>query len=871
VSAPHPPRPPGRPEAPPYVPQVAAAPPPPREPRRLVDRLRQRPPRWLLVALLVALLLAIVGWSRCGIAGCPDVSRLGAYQPGGAPVLVDRYGKEIGELKLAEQVVVSLADLPPFVAEAFLAVEDKRFREHSGVDWRRVGGALFSNLKAGGIREGSSTLTMQLARNLFSERIPAAQKTMRRKLLEVRVARSIEKAYSKDEILELYLNHIYFGGGTRGIEAASQYYFRHSAKSLTLREAALLAALPKAPTHYDPRRNPEGARERRDLVLDLMAEQGRLDQDEADEAKETTLGVSKRPRRAEREEPFAGWFVEQVRRQVEEEFGDSLYRDRVRIVTTLDRRAQEAAERELGAQLRRIESGAWGRFRGPRYSPSAEGDEEGTSYLQGAVVLVEAESGDVLAWVGGRDFEDSRFDRAEQARRQIGSAFKPFVFAAAIASGLPSTQQVSDQPMTVTMVGGEEWRPRNFGDSYLPSVTLRQALVESRNVATIRVAQSVGSDRVADIAELAGLPGAPDVPSAALGVTAASPAQLTAAYTPFANLGDRVAPRFLLRVESEDRGTIWEADEPRREEVLDPAVAYVVGDFLRDAVRRGTATAANFGMRVPTGGKTGTTNEQQDVWFVGFTPDVVGSIWIGFDQPRSIVNDASGGRLAAPVWGRIMRRVYQHRDRPAAWPVPAGVSTAQVDATTGAVLAEGCQSPAGQTYREVFLDGTVPAASCPGGDPSLWNRLQWWWSDQPAAEAPLEATPTPAPTPELQMLPPDMSGEVQIPYTFGTEPGIEPTPGEEILVEPAAPAGPPAPTGTPIARPPAPEAPAPTAPPAATAPPRPVRPPATLAPVPVEPPPVAEPTAPPPAETPPPPPPAGPAPTASPPEVASAA
>jgi penicillin-binding protein 1A len=805
----------------------------------------RRNARWLLALLFVAMGLLALGWFRCGISGCPDVGRLGAYQPGGAPILVDRYGEEFGDLALAEQVVVALEDLPPFVGEAFLAVEDQRFRDHGGVDFRRVFGALLANVKAGGIREGSSTLTMQLARNLFSERIPAAQKTMARKLLEIRVAFSIERAYSKDEILELYLNHIYFGGGTRGIEAASQYYFRHSAESLTLREAALLAALPKAPTHYDPRRHPDKARERRDLVLDLMVEQGRIEEADAAEAREASLGVARRPRRSQREEPFAGWFVEQVRRELEEELGDSVYSDRVRIVTTLDQRAQKATERELAAQLRRIESGAWGRFRAPRYSAAAGGDEEGTDYLQGAVVLMEAQTGDVLAWVGGRDYGDSKFDRAEQARRQVGSAFKPFVFAAAIASGVPSTQQVSDQPMVVQLSGGDEWKPRNFGDSYLPSVTLRRALAESRNVATIRIAQSVGPGQVGDIARRAGLPSVPDVPSAALGVAAASPVQLTAAFTPFATLGQRVSPRFIQRVESEDGEVIWEADETEREEVLDPAVAYVVTDFLRDAVRRGTGTAANFGMRVPTAGKTGTTNEQQDVWFVGFTPDVVGSVWIGFDQPRSIVHNASGGRLAAPVWGRIMRSVYGHRDRPGAWPMPAGVTTAQVDPVTGTVIAEGCQSPSGQSYREVFLSGTEPPASCTGGNPSLWTRFQWWWGgDAQPSGTPAELA-TPTPMPGLETLPPDFG-------TIEVEPGAplpeatpgyptEEPPGEEPPAPGPAPAQPPIRIEpVPVEPRPAPQpAPRPSTPP--PAPPQPQQPPATEPPAepPPEPPPAA--------------------------------
>ncbi|HEV8631284.1 MAG TPA: transglycosylase domain-containing protein, partial [Thermoanaerobaculia bacterium] len=485
------------------------------------------------IGALLLLVFGGVGWTRCGIRGCPDVARLGAYQPDGAPLVLDRYGRQVGTLALANRVVVSLTDLPAYVPEAFIAIEDKRFRTHHGVDLRRVVGALFANLRARGIREGSSTLTMQLAGNLFPERISRQQQTLSRKLMEARVAGQIERAYKKDEILELYLNNIYFGGGTRGIEAASQYYFRHPAKQLTLREAALLAALPKAPTHYDPRRAPQSARERRDLVLTLMERQGRIDHGRAAAARAASLGVSRRGRKLVADEPFAGWFLEEVRREVEERFGDALYRQRVRIVTTLDARAQGAAERELDAQLRRIEAGAWGRFAGPRYTTARMGDEEGTDYLQGAVVFMEARTGDVLTWVGGRDYRHSHFDRVEQASRQVGSAFKPFVYASAIAAGIPPTQRLSDEPFEMRFAGGEVWRPRNFGDSYLPSVTLRDALVQSRNVATVRLAESVGMQRIADLAEDDGMPDVPLQPSSALGASSATPLELTRAYTAF--------------------------------------------------------------------------------------------------------------------------------------------------------------------------------------------------------------------------------------------------------------------------------------------------------------------------------------------------
>ena len=840
---------------PPVVPPSQVVPPPPRRvpPARGPQQPYfdwRRAARVALIAFAALLLGGGVFWTRCGIRGCPDVGRLAAYQPDGAPQVIDRYGREVGTLALINRKVVKIADLPKHVADAFIAVEDKRFREHHGIDFHRIGGALLANLRAGDIREGSSTITMQLARNVFPERIPGQDRTLGRKLLEARVAGSIERAYDKDEILELYLNHIYFGGGVRGIEAASQYYFRHPASKLSLTEAALLAALPKAPTRYDPRRNPDLARERRDLVLTLMEEQGKIDADTGAAARKRSLGVTRRPRKLVQEETFAGYFLEEVRRELEERFGDGFYGERVRVITTLDARAQRAAESELDAQLARIERGTWGRFRGARYSTLLTGDEEGTDYLQGAAMFVESSTGDVLVWVGGRDFRHSRFDRVEQARRQVGSSFKPFVYASAIAAGIPPTQRLSDQPLEIRFTGGEVWKPRNFGDSYLPSVTMRDAIVQSRNVATVRLAESIGIDRIAELAEDMGLPRVPRQPSAALGASSATPYQLTRAYTAFANLGTEVKPRFVLRVEDEDGEVLWRADdEPSSKQVLDPAVAYVVTDMLRDAVRRGTGTGAG-GSGVPTAGKTGTTNERQDVWFVGYTPDVVGTVWMGFDQPHTIVHGASGGTLAAPVWGRIARNIYSHRRHPGGWPAPGGVVHRMVDAMTGEVIADGCYPASGKMYKEVFLAGSEPPEVCPTGGLNWWQRVQGWFGSSPYPMA--EATPTPyldplttdyesvpygeqPETPDLTPFAPSREGE----EGEATAPG-GPLPPVEPSVEPPSPGSPPAQQPQPQqpqALPPV----QPSQPPPANVPTEPPQ-----AEEPQEPPPTTEPTAPPP-------------------------
>jgi penicillin-binding protein 1A len=320
-----------------------------------------------------------------------------------------------------------------------------------------VAGALLANVRARDIEEGSSTITMQLARNVFPDRIEAQRKTIGRKLLEARVARKIENRFDTDEILELYLNYIYFGGGARGIDAATRLYFDKAPADLTLAEAALLAALPKAPTTYDPRRHPERARERRDLVLDLMAEQERVETADAEAAREEDLDVSERSTPPRSEIPFAPYFVEAVRAQLEERFGDAIYTEPLQIRTTLDRTAQKAAEEELERQLGRIERGNWGRFTGARYSAADEVPREVTEYLQGAIIVLAADTGDALAWVGGRDFLHSRFDRVVDARRQVGSAFKPFVFATALAQGYPLSERLVDRPLELPLDRRRTW------------------------------------------------------------------------------------------------------------------------------------------------------------------------------------------------------------------------------------------------------------------------------------------------------------------------------------------------------------------------------------------------------------------------------
>ncbi len=664
------------------------------------------PERTLLLGV-ASLVVALLLWQNCGLAGCPDVRRLAAYQPNGAPMLIDRTGEHFADLTPFERVVVELGALPPHVPQAFLAVEDQRFFRHDGVDWVRVVGALVANVRAGGVSQGSSTISMQLARNVFPKVVPGQERTMRRKLLEVRIAQEIEQTYGKDEILELYLNHIYFGGGAYGIEAAAQRWFDIPASELSVAQAALLAALPKAPAHYDPRFHPEAAKARRDLVLSLMEEQERIDAETAAEARESKIRVVAE-RRTDGADPLGSWFIDVVRTALEEEFGDELYSERLRIHTTMDVRAQRAAEEELRGQLTDLAS----RVR------------EGAGPLQGAVVLLDARSGDVLALVGGRDHDASRYNRAVRGYRQVGSAFKPFVYAAAIEAGYPPSQLIEDTPLRMELSRNDVWEPRNYDGEFEGVVSMREALVRSRNVPTVRLASAVGTEHIAQVAKNTGITSRiPTEPSMALGTASMSPLELATAYTPFATLGTAARPRFITRVEDED-GTVLYETEVERVAAMDAGVAYILTDILRDAVDHGTGTAVRAaGVRGPVAGKTGTTSDATDAWFVGYTPELVGSVWIGYDTPSPISSAATGGGLAAPVWGRMMRRVQANRDEPSPWQRPARVVEGYIDPESGLLLADGCRSRWGYSEREIFLRDHMPETYCP--QPRRWYDDVW--------------------------------------------------------------------------------------------------------------------------------------------------
>jgi penicillin-binding protein 1A len=688
---------------------------------------RQRYPR-LTRSLLLALTflvsggvgLAYASWALvCNAGRCPSARALEDYQPGQTSKLYAIDGRFIAEIGLEKRTLVTISEIPAHVRDAFRVTEDKRFYQHAGVDWIRVAGALAYDIMAMSWAQGFSTITMQLARNVFPERI-SREKTLTRKLKEAKVARDIEARFSKDKILELYLNQIDLGSGAHGVEAAAQRYFGKSVRDLNVAEAATLAGIPKAPSRYNPRRFPERAIQRRNTVIELMRRQGVISDAEAGLARAYPLQLAAKADAGE----VAPYFVEWVRQQLDERFGAQLYREGLKVYTTLDASLQSAAERALENQIRAIEGGRYGPYRGmtfERYVAKAGNEDNGSAphspYLQGAFIALDARTGAVRAMVGGRDFDDSKFNRAVQALRQPGSAFKPVVFAAGVQNGRSPAYVLADSALSLEQRPGELWQPKNYDGSFEGNIPMRRALYQSRNLATIRLGMELGEATVIEQARRFGITSPiPAYPSIHIGAASVYPIEMVAAYTAFATLGTRADPQAVLRVENTKGEVLW-ALEPVRTPVLSQEEAWLMVSMMRDAVTRGTAAGAvaGAGFRIPAGGKTGTTNDGTDVWFIGYTPDLVAGVWMGFDRPQRIKANAQGGVLAAPAWTAFMREVYRRRPAPTDWPQPAGIVERMIDRSTAMLATAYC--PPELVTQEYFIIGTDPPSECPAHGP----------------------------------------------------------------------------------------------------------------------------------------------------------
>ncbi len=571
---------------------------------------------------------------------------------------------------------VPLSEIPEHLQHAFIAIEDHRFYAHPGVDPIALGRAVVRNFREPGTVQGGSTLTQQLARTLFLSN----KKTYGRKVREAALALMIDGQLSKAEVLELYLNRIYLSAGVYGVETMSRHLFGRPAKQLNLAECALIAGLARAPATLSPWSNLDGAIARSHVVLTRMREEGFITESEEREARQTSIRIRPYPGTSD---PRAGYAKEFLRQLFRERFGGDHPPD-WEVRTTFVPALQDAAEQVVRSGL--------ARFNDPD--------------LQAALVAIDPRTGNILALVGGRDFAQSQFNRASRSRRQPGSAFKPLLYAAALENGY-SPVSLIDGLTTIEPQGPDEWAPRNAEGDMPDELTLRAALLESNNRAATALQQRVGSRPVLRLASHVGLHDMPDVPSLSLGTGLVTPLELTAAYATFPNGGLAVAPRAIVRVLDAD-GDVALDNPIQSERVVSVQTAYQMVSMLGDVVDRGTGQVVRrAGVTFPVGGKTGTTNDFKDAWFVGFSSNLVVGVWVGFDQPKPIGREAYGARYAAPIWTEFLRRAARTRP-PEAFDAPAGLKEVTLCRVSYHRPVEGCP-----TYTEYLKpDDKAPSGLC---------------------------------------------------------------------------------------------------------------------------------------------------------------
>jgi penicillin-binding protein 1A len=659
-----------------------------------------------VVVLSLAVWAAVIGslWYAHGIVvavpGVEELRRIGSMDQ--ATTLFDRSDKPAFTIFKEQRIEVPLARVSPHLVNAILAIEDQRFYDHNGVDVVRVAGAALSNLREGRLAQGGSTITQQLARQSFL----TAEKTYRRKLTEIVVAARLEEQFTKDQILELYLNKVYFGDGLYGVEAASLGYLGKPASAVTVAEAALLAGLVKSPSSYAPTVSLEKATARRNVALRAMFDAEMLDKPAYQQALKEPVKLDDALRRGE---AYGQYFKEEVRRFLVERFGwERVYQGGLRVYTTVDLDMQKAAEAEVARGIAEIEK------------RQRRKNDDGSNPLQAALVALDPHTGEVRAMVGGRDFEQSNFNRATQAKRQPGSAFKPFVYAAALEKGYSPATLIEnlDEPI-MTLQGA--WVPEDE-HSEGSSMTMRAALKTSSNRAAVRMLEDVGIPETVQYAKRLGVGSVPSVPSLALGSGEVTLSSMTAAYAAFANGGMVQPPMLVRRVETTDGEVLFNAEQ-KPEQAISEETAFLMSNMMSDVVNAGTGAAArSVGFRLPAAGKTGTTNDYHDAWFVGFTPRLAAGVWVGYDQPRTIIGGGYASVLAVPVWGRFMAAATK-KDRSEWFSTPPNITSATICRLSGKLATDSCHenvtdangstSSRSTAYTEYFVAGSEPTESCP--------------------------------------------------------------------------------------------------------------------------------------------------------------
>ena len=689
-----------------------------------------------LLVLAAAVLGAAGGLLVVYTTDLPQVTQLERYRPSSVTELYDDQGRVIGSFALQRRVIASYDDFPKSLRDAVISTEDKDFEKHWGINFWRILGAAYKDLVAGSKAQGASTLTMQLSRNLFL----SADRTYGRKIQEIMLAIQIERRFTKPQIFTLYANQIFLGHGVYGFEAGAQYYFNKPARQLRLEEAAVLAALPKAPNYYSPINNPERCLRRRNLVLDNMVEDGRITKEEGEGAKRAPLKLNVQSG----SNWLAPYFVEEIRRYLERKYGsDEVHSGALRVYTSLNVELQAAANQAvldgvaayerrhgwkgklknviaMGSTLDGYSNPDWDQPMGPnsyvhalvtsvndksatlklgRYSSTvtpaeikwtgrkrpnevlSEGDIayvkvlsladnnvakvqlEQDSGAEGALLAIDNSTGDIKAMVGGRDFDESKFNRSTQALRQVGSSFKPYVYTAVMDNGGSPDDVVLDAPVTFQTASGP-YSPHNYDGKFEGNISLRRAIAFSRNIPALKLEMKVGVDKVIEYARRFGITAPlPPVIPLALGAADITLYEQTAAFSTFPNDGVRVTPRYIRKV-TDYEGRVLEEDYPEVRDVISAQTARVMVSLLQGVIQHGTGYAASVALnKHPLGGKTGTTNDFTDAWFIGFSPSVTCGVWVGFDEKRTLGNKETGAMAALPIWIQFMKVAIAGHDK----------------------------------------------------------------------------------------------------------------------------------------------------------------------------------------------------------------
>ncbi len=663
---------------------------------------------------ILLVLLLLVGTIRTYYVykkDLPSLAQLHNIEPSLITKIYAANGEVIKEFYTERRILTPLEKMPPHLIDALLATEDRRFFKHWGVSLLSMCRAVWVSFWSGERIKATSTVTQQLARTLFL----TPERTISRKIKEILTAAKIERNYSKDEILEMYLNQCYFGKGAYGVQAAALRYFNKNVEELSISECAVLMGIPKNPSRYSPIDHPKLAQLRRDVVLNAMRDFGKISGELADSLKKLPLEIDPSPVPTGE----APYFTEMVRQYLEDRYGeDALYREGLSVYTTLNLDLQKAAEEALTKELDWLQENmeSTRTLRDTSYTvvvtDSADGEptrKRVYKQIQGALMSLENRTGDILVMIGGKDFEHSQFNRAVQARRQPGSGFKPFIYTAAIDNGNKPVDVWYDTPFSVMGEDGQEWSPENFDEIFRGPVTLREALAKSINVVSARLIEKVTPQQTIFYASNMGIksPLAP-YPSLALGTSEVTLEEIVSGFSVFPNQGIRVEPRYILKITDRYGNVLEENRTSRREEVLSAQTAYIMTTMLESVINKGTGQGARArGFYRPAGGKTGTSDNCTDNWFVGFTPQITTGVWIGYDDKTVIGKNITGAHTALPVWSDFMLAAHETLEVKD-FQVPSGIIFKTICLESGLLATDRCP----RIITDVFTEETVPKEVC---------------------------------------------------------------------------------------------------------------------------------------------------------------